>query len=114
MQTEFVDTIKSYIRVGDLPFGLVRGFSNPERLVMVTINDVDQSTAQFEQQKILGSSISSLAAPSESDKRILSNMSLSQQQKMYELAILKAVEQPGRKITKAEIKAMALKLPSRK
>ncbi len=101
-------TFKKVIRAGELPVDWAGKFTNPDQLVVVTISDTDQAT-QIAGQHRLEDGIN-LAAPGEADKVSLRVMPLSQQKQVYETAIQRAASQPGRKVSKADIIAGALKL----
>ncbi len=101
-------TFKKIIRAAELPVDWAREFNNPDQLVVVTISDTDQS-AQITGQHRLGGGIN-LSAPSEADKLALQAIPLSAQKLMYEQAILRASTKVGRKVSKADIIAGALKL----
>ena len=102
-------TFKKIIRAAELPVDWAREFTNPDQLVVVTISDNDQAVALAGQHQ-LGAGIN-LAAPSKADKVALRAMPLSAQRQMYEQAIQRASNQAGRKVSKADIIAGALKLP---
>ncbi len=103
----FMPTFKKIIRAAELPDGWARDFTNPDQLVVVTISDTDQ-VAEIAGQHRLGGGIN-LAAPSHADKLALQAMPLSAQKQMYEQAILRASNQPGHKVSKADIIAGTLK-----
>ena len=103
----FMPTFKKIIRAAELPVDWARDFTNPDQLVVVTISDTDQ-TAEIAGQHRLGGGIN-LAAPSHADKLALKAMPLGAQKQMYEAAILRAAGQSGRKVSKADIIAGALK-----
>lgn len=101
IQVDFMPTVKKIIKASELPQGWSADFTDPDRLVTVTISDVDDTASAY---------VINLAAPSETDRKTLAAMSLPEQKELYEQAILKASGEPGRKISHDEIKRTARKL----
>jgi len=104
-----IHTFQKIIRASELPVDWAFEYSNPNRLVVVTVRNSEPATVLNSQQQ-LGVKIS-LAAPSHGDKSALKAMDLPTQVNLYQSMILGASAQPGRKVSKSDIKAAALKLP---
>jgi len=105
----FMPTFKKIIRAAELPVDWAREFTNPDQLVVVTIRDTESATVLAGQHRLDGGI--NLAAPSEADKVALRSMPLSAQKHIYETAIQRESNQSGRKLSKADIRTSALKLP---
>jgi len=104
-----IPIFQKIIRASELPLDWAFEYSNPNKLVVVTVRN-SESGAVLSGQQQLGVKIN-LAAPSDRDKSALMAMDLPTQVNLYQSMILKASAQPGRKVSKSDIKAAALKLP---
>jgi len=104
-----IPSFQKIIRASELPVDWAFEYSNPNKLVVVTVRNSESAHALNGQQQ-LGVKIN-LAAPSDSDKSELIAMDLPTQVNLYQSMILRASGQAGRKVSKSDIKAAALKLP---
>ena len=104
-----IPTFQKIIRASELPVDWAFEFSNPNRLVVVTVRNSESDAVLFGQHQ-LGRKIN-LAAPSDRDKSALKAMDLPTQVNLYQSMILRASAQPGRKVSKSDIKAAALNRP---
>ena len=104
-----IPSFQKIIRASELPVDWAFEYSNPNKLVVVTVRNSEPATIPAGQCQ-LGRQIN-LAAPSDGDKSALTAMDLTTQADLYQSMILRASAQPGRKVSKSDIKAAALKLP---
>ncbi len=111
----YIPAFKKIIRASELPGEWAVGFTNPDQLVVVTINSSKTADPkptsiamppQIDKRDYVAIN---LAAPQKADRQALRAMPLSEQKRIYEKAILSAANQPGRKLLKQDIQSAVIK-----
>lgn len=111
----YIPALKKTVKVSELPSSWldknwVANFTNPDQLVVVTIQKSNSTPVIVGQQKIERKAVDSinLAAPDKQQRQVLQTMPLSAQTMIYQDAIRSAAAQPGRKYSRQDIQDLVL------
>lgn len=112
---DYIPALKKTMKVSELPTNWldkdwVASFTNPDQLVVVSIQKRNNTPAIAGQRKIARKAENSinLAAPNKSQRQVLQTMPLSAQTMIYQTAIRSAAAQPGRKFCKQDIQDLVV------